>query len=776
MTDLNITDVTALRATLWANGFRPVPVYNHDHTGPSPGKRPLGQGWRDDALHDPPLCATSPAVPHALNSGILTDGLRAIDVDVDDKDVSEEIDTAVSVSFGWLPRRWRDNSPRALYLARAAEGAPRKRVVSGPKGKVEILGAGQQFVAYGTHPSGAELNWTGPMHPRRIKVDDLKAVTEDQITEFLIRCAAILGAEPPEGAGDTPQGRPLGRPLGKPGKALQANGHAGNGYAPNGHAHAPTRARGASGNELHISGVDPYADPIRLAEALSDIPNDGPPEWEAWNRVGMAIWRATGGSDDGWAVWDAWSRRNPAYSHAETLERWRHYPDSPPEGIGAGTIFYLAHEAREAAGGRTLRHAREVREVRGEVRELAKEREPIEITPQTLRSRDLDNIPPRQWVYGRELIKPFVSVLGSTGGVGKTTYSISVMLSVATGMSLLTSDRYTPTARTKVHKQGRVWIYNLEDPMEELDRRIAAAIRHHGIPFESVADQIFVNSGRDNPLIIAERRENGALIIAPIVEPLIAALIEQEIVLMIIDPFAQSHSAEENRNDEMNLVMALWNRVAAEANCAVWLVHHFRKGAAAAGDAESFRGAGAIQGAARAMHTISPMSVEEAEKMGIPVADRRQYIRHDEAKSNMAASIGTAAWLRLVSVPLDNETAEYPDGDWVQVAEEFVPLSPWAGLEWPRIAEIMELIEKGPSPDEYYAAAKQAGDRWVGHVIARVTGLTAGQAGSIVTQWKKTGLLETGFYLSPGAKRQAGCIRVNAAKLSEMRQEFEGHS
>lgn len=342
MTNQKIEDVTALRATLWANGFRPVPIYNHDHTGPSPGKRPLGQGWREDALHDPPLCAVSPAVAHALNSGILTDGLRAIDIDVDDVSLVQAIDSAVSISFGWLPRRWRDNSPRALYLARAAEGTPRKRVVSGPKGKVEILGAGQQFVAYGMHPSGSELHWTGPMHPRRIKVDDLKAVTEDQITVFLAQCAVILGAEaPPKGALDAASETASEAPP-------RANGHA----PVNGHAPRVKRRQGAASEatdgEDHISGADPYADPIRLAEALSAIPNDGPPEWEAWNRVGMAVWRATGGSNAGGVAWDAWSRRNPAYSRAETLERWRHYADSPPDDLGAGTIFFLASKAREA--------------------------------------------------------------------------------------------------------------------------------------------------------------------------------------------------------------------------------------------------------------------------------------------------------------------------------------------------------------------------------------------------------------------------------------------
>lgn len=397
----------------------------------------------------------------------------------------------------------------------------------------------------------------------------------------------------------------------------------------------------------------------------------------------------------------------------------------------------------------------------------------IDLTAHSLRFRDLTAIPPRQWIYGRELIRRFVSVLGSTGGVGKTTYSIAVMLSVATGIPLLAPDRQTPTSRTKVHKRCRVWLYNLEDPMDELDRRIAAALKHFSIPFDDAADWIYANSGRDDPLIVAHRQRNGELAASPVAEALVKVLIENRIDVLIVDPFVQSHDGEENRNDEMNLVMALWGKVAHEANCVVWLVHHFRKGTAAAGDAENFRGAGAIQGAARSMYTISPMSSEEAEKMGIPDKDRRQYIRHDEAKSNMAPMAGEAAWLKLVSVPIDNATDEYPDGDWVQVVEPHAPISPWEGIEWTAIEKIMDMIEAGPSPGEFYAAPRQSKERWAGHAVMAVTGLPDGLAAQVLDQWKGNGVLETGSYASKAARRQAACVRVNVTKLSEMRRSFE---
>jgi hypothetical protein len=62
----------------------------------------------------------------------------------------------------------------------------------------------------------------------------------------------------------------------------------------------------------------------------------------------MAMWAATSGSESGFALFDAWARRNPSYDRELTRKRWEGYHKSPPNRIGAGTIFHLAKEARQA--------------------------------------------------------------------------------------------------------------------------------------------------------------------------------------------------------------------------------------------------------------------------------------------------------------------------------------------------------------------------------------------------------------------------------------------
>lgn len=85
-------------------------------------------------------------------------------------------------------------------------------------------------------------------------------------------------------------------------------------------------------------GANPWASPEKLAKALAFIPAFE--SYEDWNRVGMAIYRATSGSAEGFAVWDSWSRK--ATNYGGTIEKWDAYERSRPTILGAGTIFYLA--------------------------------------------------------------------------------------------------------------------------------------------------------------------------------------------------------------------------------------------------------------------------------------------------------------------------------------------------------------------------------------------------------------------------------------------------
>jgi putative DNA primase/helicase len=92
------------------------------------------------------------------------------------------------------------------------------------------------------------------------------------------------------------------------------------------------------------SGVQPTTTPERIAAAMAVIPN-ADVGWDEWKRFGLAIWRATGGSDEGFAIWDEWSKKSRKYDADTTHAAWEAITRSPPTRIGAGTIFYYARQA-----------------------------------------------------------------------------------------------------------------------------------------------------------------------------------------------------------------------------------------------------------------------------------------------------------------------------------------------------------------------------------------------------------------------------------------------
>jgi hypothetical protein len=551
-----------------------------------------------------------------------------------------------------------------------------------------------------------------------------------------------------------------------------------------------TGPQGAAGGAVGVAGD---VDVGTLVSAMGAIPNPGTAvHYDTWIRLGYAAYRATGGSLEGLDMWERWSRKSGKYDARETDLAWKRIASAcsskpPARIIGAGTIYYMAAQAGWAPPIRYFQHHPQPGAAGGsqagkspfppggadEAPEYVTAGAPLEIDAYALAASDLENLRNRRWIYGRELVRNYVSVLGSPGGTGKTAYAIAVALSIVTGRALLDPHPLAPSPQNFLHKPGaRVWINNLEDPMEEMILRLKGAFIRHKIQHADVDGKLFVNSGRDQPLIITQRIGN-ALVATPVVDALVAVIKARQIDVIIVDPFVQSHTAEENRNDEMNLVMSLWGVVAAKGNCAVWLIHHFRKGGHA-GDSESFRGAVAVQGAARVMSTLSVMSAEEAEKLGVPVEEKWQYIRKDSAKANLAPQADRADWFQLASVPIGNPTLEYPLGDNVQTVLPWTPPTAFDGVPWSDILRCLQMIDDGPGGGDFYSEATQA-KRWAGHAIMATLGKTKHQAAAIVKTWVDNGVLIKMTYNSPSQKlSEVNGLRVDSEKAREMRLNEEG--
>ena len=81
-----------------------------------------------------------------------------------------------------------------------------------------------------------------------------------------------------------------------------------------------------------------------LATLVAAIPNPNL-DWGSWNKIGMAIYAETDGDDAGFEIFDTWSRKSSKYRASVTWKKWQSLHNSPPDRIGAGTLFFEANAA-----------------------------------------------------------------------------------------------------------------------------------------------------------------------------------------------------------------------------------------------------------------------------------------------------------------------------------------------------------------------------------------------------------------------------------------------
>jgi hypothetical protein len=356
----------------------------------------------------------------------------------------------------------------------------------------------------------------------------------------------------------------------------------------------------------------------------------------------------------------------------------------------------------------------------------------VQLTPTPFAYRDPSKIPHRQFVYSRHLIRGFVSATVAPAGLGKSSLELADCIAMASGRDLL---------GIKPPRPLRVWYVNLEDPCEEIERRVAAICLHFDVPAAELGDRLFVD-GRETEIVIAHQLKAGVQIVKPLEEALITALLRAQIDVLTLDPFVSTHRVSENDNTAIDAVAKTFARIAGKANCAIEFVHHVRKTGGAEITAEDGRGASALVAAARSVRVLNPMSEKEAQDSGVGDL-RRFHFRSDNGKANLAPPSTKATWYKIHSVPLHNGTPDAPfdDGDHVGV------VTPW---HWPdafRGVTVSDLRRvQGVIANGRWRENAQAKD-WVGLAVAKVLGLNPdGKAdkariGTMLKTWIKNGAL-----------------------------------
>ncbi len=284
-----------LGATLVDRGFPILPIQPNTK---KPGLYKLGEWheypkWsrhceRDTTENEVDIWGNWPEAGIGIAAG------RVIGIDIDvlaSPAVALEIEALAKRMLGDTPAVRIGHAPKRLLVYRAVQP------FSGFKyPPIEVLGVGQQFIAYGIHPdTGQPYNW--PVSTLAdLSPDDLPAITEAQAREFAKEAYQLIPADL----------RPKSLGVG-----LRANMESANLPEQRGTFEAVEDAL------IHILNADL--------------------DYDSWVRIGMAIKGALG--DEGWPLFEQWSQSSQKYDAKTTTRSWRSFA---PQRIGAGTIYKLA--------------------------------------------------------------------------------------------------------------------------------------------------------------------------------------------------------------------------------------------------------------------------------------------------------------------------------------------------------------------------------------------------------------------------------------------------
>jgi len=469
-----------------------------------------------------------------------------------------------------------------------------------------------------------------------------------------------------------------------------------------------------------------------LRALMALVPNDY--ERAGWIEIGHGLKALCADDEEGFLAFDAWSATHASYDAVATRKAWDSF------GAGAGLLTQGGRLKGLAESQHPSRYAAIVFDD-GEVPPGPPKPATAGITATPFKWVDLATTRPRDWLYGDILLRKFVSMTVAPGGVGKSSLVAVETLAQVTGKSLLEED---PT------DELRVWLWNLEDPYEETQKRLLAAAKHYGVGEADIGGRLFVDSGRDQRLVVAEMRGTTPVIVRPVVSALVEQIRLRRIDVVVIDPFVSCHGVPENDNTAQDMVVKEWGRVAEEGNCAVHLVDHTSKAGSKEVVTNSSRGAVAKTDAARVVRVVNRMTDTDSKAYGI--AEPWRYFNTFNDKANMAPPKSRRDWFCMKSVWAGNgggaaqafsvgAAAVSAQGDSIGVAISWTPPDAQAmatGDAFVKVAKVMGTKSWNAAPQS---------KNWVGNAVAQGLQMSASVISdreaikAIIKRWISDGLL-----------------------------------
>lgn len=298
---------------LVASGYAVIPIKAN-------GKAPSIPDWSTARADKKQVSVWAQQFPQG-GVGILTKDTPAIDLDIRDQEVQQLVLDWIAENIGKTAARV-GKAPKSLLVYRT--DTPFKKISSrvftdflGIKHQVEILGDGQQFVAFGTHPETQKpYQWFTETPFETTARTELPILTEEQAHALIAYFESIVPAD----------------------WSVFTEASAGR------HDDTPAEFRALRNSKPKI-----VAAVEQIRECLNRIECE---DYHQWVRVGMALYHQFDGDAEGLELWDDWSQKGATYKAEEIPRKWKTFEVNltGPEPVTAATILHLGRTERDAKG------------------------------------------------------------------------------------------------------------------------------------------------------------------------------------------------------------------------------------------------------------------------------------------------------------------------------------------------------------------------------------------------------------------------------------------
>lgn len=295
---------------------------------PKGTKGPVAEKWQTMTTNETVVAAWAANGKADANVGIRTTNTPAVDIDLLDAELVGALEAWCLHHIGAAPTRV-GRAPKTLLVYATDKPFRKMQITFRPPDfkagdkpqKIEVLGEGQQFVAYGLHPDTKKnYEWTSKVGLSDMETYELTTITPAQVEALFdeaIRLTKVKGWKVTQRTGGVQAAEPS--------------------------------------DDDDLQGLENYQPTgtfteEELTDALAYLDPDA--GYDRWLQIGQGLHHQYEAGEDGFAIWEKWSERSMEYDYDELRAKWESFSDQRNgRVVTAKSIIHWAKEGKTKVAG-----------------------------------------------------------------------------------------------------------------------------------------------------------------------------------------------------------------------------------------------------------------------------------------------------------------------------------------------------------------------------------------------------------------------------------------